>query len=158
MEAIYYLIVYPSHTLTRLTSVDVNKPGKILFAFPNAQAGIRCLAIIIWKSIIQHFYSIQTATAPTNTALIWAKSLRRYAELCLRYESHARLKIACLTDRGKPLPDPAILSTNMAPPAELDATYNLRWSDDLYEELSRQDLEKFIKYGRYGAQGGTHPT
>jgi hypothetical protein len=46
----------------------------------------------------------------------------------------------------------------MAPLAELDATYHLRWSDDLYEELSRQELEIFIKYGRYGPQGGAHPT
>jgi hypothetical protein len=46
----------------------------------------------------------------------------------------------------------------MAPLAELDATYYLRWSDDLYEGLSRQELEKFIKYGRYGPQGGGHPT
>jgi hypothetical protein len=144
--------------LTRLTSVDVNNPSEILFAFPNAQAGTRCLATIIWKFIIHHFYSIQTATAPTNTALIWAKSLRRYAELCLRYEAHARLKVACLTDRGKAPPEPAKFSTIMAPLAELDATYHLRWSDDLYEELSRQELEKFIKYGRYDPQGGGHPT
>jgi hypothetical protein len=42
----------------------------------------------------------------------------------------------------------------MAPLAELDATYHLRWSNDLYEELSRQELEKLIKYGRYGPKGG----
>jgi hypothetical protein len=41
----------------------------------------------------------------------------------------------------------------MAPSAELDATYHLRWSDDLYEELSRQELEEHIKYGRL--MGGT---
>eukprot|EP00962_Isochrysis_galbana_P033354 scaffold11153_cov125-Isochrysis_galbana.AAC.9 len=33
--------------------------------------GTRALAIIIWKFIIiQHFYSIEGSTAPTNTALI----------------------------------------------------------------------------------------
>jgi hypothetical protein len=46
----------------------------------------------------------------------------------------------------------------MAPLAKLDATYHLRWSDDLYEELSRQVLENFIKYGRYGPQGGDRGT
>jgi hypothetical protein len=110
------------------------------------------------KFIIQHFYSIQTATAPTNNALIRAKSLRRYAELCLRHEAHARLKIACLTDKGKTLTDPAKFRNIIAPSAELDATHHLRWSDDLYEELLRQELEQFIKYGRYGPQGWTHPT
>jgi hypothetical protein len=46
--------------LTGLTSVDGNNPSEILLAFPNARAGTRCLAIIIWKFIIQHFYFIQT--------------------------------------------------------------------------------------------------
>jgi hypothetical protein len=32
----------------------------------------------------------------------------------------------------------------MAPLDELDATYHLRWSDDLYEELSRQELDREI--------------
>jgi hypothetical protein len=35
------------------------------------------------------------------------------------------LKAACLTDRGKTLPEPAKFSTIMAPLAELDATYHL---------------------------------
>jgi hypothetical protein len=72
--------------LPRLDRIDINNPTEVLIAFPSAKMGTRCLAAIIWKVIIQHFYSIQTATAPTNTALIWMKTLRRYADLCLRHE------------------------------------------------------------------------
>jgi hypothetical protein len=81
--------------LTRLDKVNVNNPDEILFAFPSAKMGTRCLAVKIWKFIIQHFYPIETTTAPTNTALtlIWAKSLRRFAELCLRHEAISRLII-----------------------------------------------------------------
>eukprot|EP00962_Isochrysis_galbana_P024429 scaffold7500_cov127-Isochrysis_galbana.AAC.12 len=78
--------------LLRIDHVNINihDPTAILFAFPSAGMGTRALAIIIWKFIIQHFYSIEGPTAPTNTALIWVKSLRRFAELALRYEESIR--------------------------------------------------------------------
>jgi hypothetical protein len=116
--------------------------------------GTRCLAVIIWKFIIQHFYSIDTATAPTNTALIWAKSLRRFAELCFRHETHTRLLVSHLTDRGKTPPEAKKINTIVAPLASLNCAFQIRWSDDLYEEIFRQELEKYIKYGRYGPPGG----
>jgi hypothetical protein len=90
--------------LLRLDHIDIYNPTEVLFALPSAKMGTRCLAPIIWKFIIQHFYSIQTVTAPTNTALIWMKSLRRYADLCLRHEAQTRLSIAHLFDRGKTPP------------------------------------------------------
>jgi hypothetical protein len=77
--------------LLRLDRIDINHPTEVLFAFPSAKMGTRYLTAIIWKFIIQHFSSIQTATDPTNTALIWMKSLRRFADLCLRHEAQIRL-------------------------------------------------------------------
>jgi hypothetical protein len=44
--------------LLRLDRIDTNNPTEVLFAFPSAKMGTRCLAAIIWKFIIQHFYSI----------------------------------------------------------------------------------------------------
>jgi hypothetical protein len=113
--------------------------------------------VTIWKFSIQHFYSVDTATAPTNTALIWAKSLRRFAELCLRHETHTRLLISHLTDRGKTPPEAKKINTIVAPLASLNSAFQIRWSDDLYEELSWQELEKYIKYGGYGSPGGASP-
>jgi hypothetical protein len=116
--------------------------------------GTRCLAVIIWKFIIQHFYSLETTTAPTNTAFIWAKSLRRFAELCLRHKASSRLIIAHISDRGKPPPEAKKFNVAVAPLARLNDAFQLRWSDALHEELSRQELERYIKYGRYGPAGG----
>jgi hypothetical protein len=116
--------------------------------------GTRCLAAIIWKFIIQHFYSIHTVTAPTNTALIWMKSHRRYADLCPRHEAQSRLLIAQLFDRGKPLlqPKSSTLYSLLAPLAQLNSAFQLRWSDSFCEELSAQELDQFIRYGRYCPQ------
>lgn len=112
--------------------------------------GTRCLATIIWKYIIQHFYGITGPTAPTNTALIWAKSLRRYAELALRYEASARVLIRNNEDRNKPVPKISKFNGIIAPLASINGEIRLKWSEELYEELSRQELERYIKYGRYG--------
>jgi hypothetical protein len=143
--------------LLRLDRININNPTEVLFAFPSAKMGTRCLAAIIWKFIIQHFYSIQTNTAPTNTALIWMKSLRRYADLCLRHEARIRLLISHLLDGGKTPPAARKFNTILAPLAQLNKAFQLRWSDSLYEELSGQELDKFIKYGRYGPHPH-HPT
>eukprot|EP00962_Isochrysis_galbana_P021389 scaffold6310_cov135-Isochrysis_galbana.AAC.2 len=43
-------------------------------------------------------------TAPTNTALIWVKSLRRFAELALRYEESIRRLARDKSDKDKPFP------------------------------------------------------
>jgi hypothetical protein len=91
--------------------------------------GTRCLAVIILKFIIQHFYSIDTATARTNTALIWAKSLRRFAELCLRHETHPRLLITHLTDRGKTPPEAKKFNTIVAPLASLNSAFQISRGD-----------------------------
>jgi hypothetical protein len=99
--------------------------------------------------------TIDTATAPTNdTALIWAKSLRRFAELCLCHETHTRLLISHLTERGKTPLEAKKFNAIVAPLTSLNSAFQIRWSDDLYEDLSRQELEKYIKYGRYGPPGG----
>ena len=115
--------------------------------------GTRCLAAIIWKFILQHFYGITGPTAPTNTALIWARSLRRYAELALRHEASARNIIRANQDKDKPVPKVSKFNRIIAPLARINGEIRLKWSEDLYEELSRQELEKYIKYGRYGPRG-----
>jgi hypothetical protein len=101
-------------------------------------------------------FFLDKATAPTNTALSWAKSLRRFAELCLslRHETHTRLLVSHLTDRGKTPPEAKKFNTTVAPLASLKSAFQIKWSDDLYEEPFRQELEKYIKYGRYAPPGG----
>jgi hypothetical protein len=120
--------------LARLDRISINNPAEIIFAFPHARMGTRCLAVMHLEiHHFQHFYSIDTATAPTNTALMWAKSLRRFAELCLRHETHTRLLISQLTERGK-TQDPTRgqkFNTIVAPLASLNI--RIRWSDDIYE-------------------------
>jgi abortive infection bacteriophage resistance protein len=78
------------------------------------------------------------------------KSLRRYADLCLRHEAQTRLFIAHLFDRGKSPLAAKKFNIISAPLAQLKSAFQLRWSDSLYEELSGQELDQFIKYGRYG--------
>jgi hypothetical protein len=147
--------------LLRLDRIDVNNPTEVLFAFPSAKMGTRCVlclaAIIIKKFIIQHFYSIQTATAPTNMALIWMNSLRRYADLCLRHEAQTRLLIdhLFLFDRGKTPPAAKKFNTILALLAQLNSAFQLRWSDSLYEELFGQELDQFITYGEDTAPTGS---
>eukprot|EP00962_Isochrysis_galbana_P024962 scaffold7688_cov130-Isochrysis_galbana.AAC.13 len=102
----------------------------------------------------QHFYSIQGATAPTNTALIWAKALRRFAELSLRYEESISRMAREKQDRDKPFPKADKFNHNLEPLATLNSLYKVRWDSELYEELSRQELEKYIKYGPLGPPGG----
>jgi hypothetical protein len=57
-----------SSNLTGLTSVDVdvNNPSEILFAFAQRRSSrySRCLATIIWKFIIQHFYFYSNRDCP----------------------------------------------------------------------------------------------
>jgi hypothetical protein len=136
--------------LSRIDSIDFSDPSAVKFAFPKAGLGTRGLAVIIWKFIIQHFYSIEGPTAPTNTALIWAKSLRRFAELALRHEAATRKLTRDLIDKDKAPPETQKFNTIIAPLAYINKDLQLRWSDDLDEELSRQELERYIKYGRYG--------
>jgi hypothetical protein len=73
--------------------------------------------------ITQHFYSIDPATAPTNTALIWAKSLRRFAELCLRHETHSRLLVFQLTNTGKTPPEAKKINAMVALLASLNRAF-----------------------------------
>jgi hypothetical protein len=80
------------------------------------------------------------------------KSLKRYADLCLRHEAQPRLLIAHLFDRGKTSPAAKKFNTILAPIAQVNSAFQLRWSDSLYEELSGQELDQFIKDGRYGPQ------
>eukprot|EP00962_Isochrysis_galbana_P025238 scaffold7747_cov140-Isochrysis_galbana.AAC.1 len=120
--------------------------------------GTRALAIIIWKFILQHFYSIDGPTAPTNTALIWVKSLRRFAELALRYEESIRRLAREKSDKDKPFPKAEKFNNAISPLGTINGAFNLRWNDNLYEELSRQELEQFINYGRYGPSRGPHLT
>eukprot|EP00962_Isochrysis_galbana_P021698 scaffold6412_cov153-Isochrysis_galbana.AAC.4 len=88
--------------LNRIVPIPIQDPIAVLFAFPESGKGVRHIAIIIWKLIIQHFYSIQGATAPTNSALIWAKALRRFAVLSLRYEESISRMAREKQDRDKP--------------------------------------------------------
>jgi len=138
-------------------SIKVNNPPEVLFAFPSAGMGTRCLAAIVWKFLLQHFYGITGATAPTNTALIWAKSLRRYAELALRHEAAARNISRNNQDRDRPVPHESKFNKIIAPLATINNELRLRWSDELYEELSRQELERYINYGRYGPRRAPLP-
>src|SRR6056297_2856554 len=136
-------------------TIEVNNPAEVLFAFPKSGMGTRSLATILWKFILQRFYGITGATAPTNTALIWAKGLRRFAELTLRHEAATRKLIRdnLDKDKDKPAPKASKFNTLIAPLATINRDYRLRWSEETYEELSRQELERYISYGRYGLQG-----
>eukprot|EP00962_Isochrysis_galbana_P000608 scaffold175_cov150-Isochrysis_galbana.AAC.8 len=57
-------------------------------------------------------------------------------------------------DRDKPFPKADKFNHNLEPLATLNSLYKVRWDSELYEELSRQELEKYIKYGPLGPQGG----
>jgi hypothetical protein len=46
------------------------------------------------------------------------------------------------------------INTIVAPLPLLNSAFQIRWSDDLYEEISRHELEKYIKYGRHAPPGG----
>src|SRR6056297_2639276 len=49
-------------------------------------------------------YNIEGPTAPTNTALIWVKGLRRFADLALRHEA-ATIKLTRENlDKDRPTP------------------------------------------------------
>jgi len=116
-------------------SIDLNNISEVLFAFPKAGMGTRGLATIVWKFILQHFYSIEGSTAPTNTALIWVKALRRFADLALRHEA-ATIKITRETlDKDKPAPKANKFNKIMAPLAFINSDLRLRWSNNVYEEL-----------------------
>lgn len=134
-------------------TIQINNSAEVLFAFPKAGMGTRCLATILWKFILQHFYGITGATAPTNTALIWAKGLRRFAELALRHEAATQKLIRDNLDKDKPAPKASKFNNIIAPLATINSDTRLRWSDEVYEELSRQELKQYISYGRYGYQG-----
>jgi hypothetical protein len=116
--------------------------------------GARGLATILWKFLLQHFYRITGPTAPTNTALIWVKGLRRFAELALHYEAATKKLIRENLDKDKPAPKASKFNQLIAPLANINNDFQLRWSGEVYEELSRQELERYIKYGRYGPPRG----
>jgi hypothetical protein len=65
--------------------------------------------------------------------------------LCLRHEANSRLSIAHITDRGNPPPEAKKFNAIVAPLERLNGAFQLRWSDALYEELSGQELERYIK-------------
>jgi hypothetical protein len=86
------------------------------------------------------------------------KSLRRYADLCLRHEAQTRLLLVIsplLRQRkntSRSQKNPQKIHTILAPLAQLNSAFQLPWSDSLYEDLSGQELDQFIKYGKYGPQ------
>jgi len=57
-------------------------------------------------------------------------------------------------DRDKPFPKADKFKHNLEPLATLNSYYKVRWVNELYEELSRQELERYIKYGPLGPPGG----
>jgi len=58
------------------------------------------------------------------------------------------------SDKDKPFPKAEKFNTALSPLGTINGAFNLRWNDNLYEELSRQELEQFKKYGRYGPSRG----
>jgi hypothetical protein len=95
--------------------------------------GTRSLATILWKFIIiQHFYGMTGPTAPTNTALIWAKGLRRFAELALRHEAATKKLVREILDKDRPAPKSSKFNQLTAPLAILNSNFQLRWSDEVY--------------------------
>src|SRR6056297_613294 len=99
-------------------------------------------------------YNIEGPTAPTNTALIWVKGLRRFADLALRHEA-ATVKLTRENlDKDRPTPKASKFNKIIAPLARINGDLKLRWSENVYEELYRQELDRYIKHGRYGPPGG----
>jgi hypothetical protein len=91
--------------------------------------GPRSLATILWKFIIQHFYGITGPTAPTNTALIWAKGLRRFAELALRHEAATQKLVREVLDKDRPAPKSSKFNQLIAPLAILNRHFQLKWME-----------------------------
>eukprot|EP00962_Isochrysis_galbana_P002888 scaffold797_cov168-Isochrysis_galbana.AAC.2 len=57
-------------------------------------------------------------------------------------------------DRDKPFPKADKFNHILEPLATLNSFYKVRCDSKLYKELSRQELEKHIKYGPLGPPGG----
>jgi hypothetical protein len=96
-------------------SVQINNTAEVLFAYPASGMGARGLATILWKFILQHFYRITGPTAPTNTALIWAKGLMGFAELALRYEAATKKLARENLDKDRPAPKASKFNQLIAP-------------------------------------------
>jgi hypothetical protein len=82
------------------------------------------------------------------------QGLRRFAELALRYEAATKKLARENLDKDRPAPKASKFNQRIAPLATINNDFQLRWSDEVYEELSRQELERYIKYGRYGPPEG----
>eukprot|EP00962_Isochrysis_galbana_P019112 scaffold5562_cov116-Isochrysis_galbana.AAC.4 len=65
-------------------------------------------------------------TAPTNTALIWVKSLRRFAELALRYEESIRRLAREKSDKDKPFPKAEKFNSAINKPSSRDNQWRLQ--------------------------------
>ena len=124
---------------------DKLEPVTVLFGPPSLKRGALAFHVILWKFVLISFTRVDTCKEIFMPDVVWKGAVRRLISRVERKKASVRMMSRLFIDsRSSQLPGLNSHNDEVAGLGEFDEKGVFRWTDSLYDEITKLELIKYL--------------